>query len=106
MKPATDYYRDLERDLKDPKEAAAYLNASLDAGDKEAFLLALKNVLDAYGGISGVSRRAGINRVSIYKMLASNGNPGFGNILRLLQSVGIRFQAMPISNSASRKKAA
>ncbi len=47
--------------LKDHEEAAAYLNAALEEGLKEdeeskkLFLLALRNVAEAQGGISTLS---------------------------------------------------
>ena len=95
LKPGKDYYEDLIVHLRDPAEASAYLNAALEAGDKRAFLLALRNVLEARGGMTRISRHAKINRVSLYKMLSSNGNPGFENVLRLLQTAGIRLQVVP-----------
>lgn len=102
MKPAVSYYDELMKVLKDPEEASAYLNAALEAGDKKAFLLALKNVVEAQGGMTRISRRAKVNRVSLYKMLSSNGNPAFENVLRLLQSAGIRLQVVPKSSNGSR----
>lgn len=101
MKAAVSHYEELIKLLKDPEEASAYLNAALEAGDKKAFLLALKNVLDAQGGMTKISDHTKINRVSLYKMLSRNGNPGFENILRLLQTAGIRFQIIPKSKKAA-----
>lgn len=95
MKPWTNYQKDLLESLKDPKEAAAYLNAALESGDKRAFLLALRNVLQAQGGMSKISERCKMNRVSLYKMLSKNGNPGFINVLQVLQTAGIYFQVIP-----------
>ena len=103
MKPWRDYQQDLLTSLKDPAEASAYLNAALEAGDKKAFLLALKNVLDAQGGMTKISERTKLNRVSLYKMLSANGNPGFENILLLLKTVGICFRVTPKSKSTSSK---
>lgn len=37
--------------LKDPENAAAFLNAVIEDSDREAFLLALKDVARAQGGI-------------------------------------------------------
>jgi DNA-binding phage protein len=34
-------------DLQGPAETAAYLDAALEAGDREAFLLAIKHVAEA-----------------------------------------------------------
>jgi DNA-binding phage protein len=49
-KRTTTYQEDLIEDLKDPREAAAYLNAAMEEGDRELFLLALRNVAEAHGG--------------------------------------------------------
>lgn len=105
MKRVRDYQEDLINDLKDPIEASAYLNAALKEGDKEAFLLALRNVLAAQGGMTKVSGRMKINRVSLYKMLSKKGNPGFENILNILKTVGIRFEVVA-AEPKNRKKAA
>ncbi|MDD5218309.1 MAG: putative addiction module antidote protein [Candidatus Omnitrophica bacterium] len=106
MKPARDYYEDLLRDLRNPEEAAAYLNAALEAGDQKAFLMALRNVLAARLGMTKAARKTKMNRVSLYKMLSPDGNPGFENILRLLRSVGICFRVTPEDWGKDRKKAA
>jgi DNA-binding phage protein len=42
MAQITEYQKDLIEALKDPAEAAAYLNAALEDGDRETFLLALR----------------------------------------------------------------
>jgi probable addiction module antidote protein len=96
IKPAVSHRDWLIKTLReDPEEAAEYLNAALEAGDRKAFLMALKNVIDARGGMTRIAKTSRINRVSLYKMLSSSGNPGFGNILLLLQVAGIRFKAVP-----------
>ena len=105
MKPAVSYRPYLMKILKDPETASAYLNEALEAGDTKAFLLALRNVMDAQGGMTRFSRLSKINRVSLYKMLSTNGNPGFDNILRLLQGAGIRLRVVPQSKNGKLKKA-
>ncbi|OGW88643.1 MAG: transcriptional regulator [Omnitrophica bacterium RIFCSPLOWO2_01_FULL_50_24] len=104
MKAAVSHHDELIKILKDPQEASAYLNAALEAGDKKAFLMALRNVLEAHGGMTRISDRAKINRVSLYKMLSRDGNPGFENLLTLLNVVGIRFQVT--ARPKSRRRAA
>lgn len=91
MKPWHDYHEDLIESLKDSEEAAAYLNAALEEGDREAFLMALRNVAEAQGGMTKMAKTTKINRVSLYKMLNTEGNPGFENVLKLLRAAGIRF---------------
>lgn len=95
MKPAKSYHKSLIEDLKDPKEAAAYLNAALEEGDREGFLTALRNVLEARGGMSVISRRTKINRVSLYKILSEKGNPEFITILTLFKAANVRLQVTP-----------
>ena len=106
MKPTRSYQEDLIEDLKDRKEATVYLNAALEEGDKEAFLLALRNVLEAQGGISKFSRHTKIHRVSLYKMLSKSGNPEWESILSLLNALGIKFQVVSDARSKIHKRAA
>ena len=49
MKASKSYKEVLLGYLKDPEEAAEYLNAALEAGDKEALWLAFQNVAEANG---------------------------------------------------------
>jgi DNA-binding phage protein len=50
VRKVTTYQEDLVNALKDPREAAAYLNAAIEEGDRAVFLLALRNVAEAQGG--------------------------------------------------------
>ncbi|MEK7773756.1 MAG: transcriptional regulator, partial [Deltaproteobacteria bacterium] len=61
-KKITSYQEDLIEALKDPREAAVYLNAAIEDGDKEVFLLAMRNVAQAHGGMSAIAKKAHINR--------------------------------------------
>ena len=61
--------------LKDHNEAVAYLNAALEEslkGDEESqhlFLLAVRNVAEAHGGMSKLAEKAHLGRESLYKTL-------------------------------------
>jgi probable addiction module antidote protein len=102
--PAASHHDWLIKRLKeDPEMASEYLNAALEAGDKKAFLMALRNVIEARGGMTQAAKASKINRVSLYKMLSGTGNPGFLNILILLQHAGIRFQAIAKNKRAHSK---
>src|SRR5262245_44949710 len=59
--------------LKDPQEAASFLNAALDEGDPKMFLVALRDVAEARGGMRELSRRTGLNRANLHKMLSKAG---------------------------------
>ena len=88
--PAIPYEISLLQDLADPEEAAAYLNAALEDGDQEVFLLALRRVTEARG-MSQVARQAQLNRESLYRMLSASGNPQLSSLNALLQSIGLRL---------------
>jgi DNA-binding phage protein len=51
MAKSKSYKNNLIKSLKDPTEAAEYLNAALEEGEPEVFLLALRDVVDSYGGM-------------------------------------------------------
>jgi len=95
MAQITDYQKDLIEALKDPVEAAAYLNAALEEGDKETFLLALRNIAEAHGGMKVVAEKAHLNRESLYRTLSQRGNPEIRTLFSLLHGVGLRLSVTP-----------
>lgn len=84
------YYEGLLDSLKDPEEATAYLNAALEDGDQEVFLLALRDVAEARG-ISKLAQDAQLNRENVYRMLSKQGNPQLMSLIALLKSMGLRL---------------
>lgn len=85
-------YRDgLLEALRDPKEAAAYLDAALEAGDRSAFLLAIRNVIDAVGGMTQMARETGLSRENLYRALSEQGNPELISLEKLLKGLGLRL---------------
>ena len=95
------YIDGLLEDLADPEEAAAYLNAALEDGDQEVFLLALRHVAEARG-MSQVARKTRLNRESLYRMLSAEGNPQLASLNSLLRGVGLRLAVeVEAPNSAS-----
>jgi probable addiction module antidote protein len=85
-------YRDsLLESLKNPDEAAQYLNACLEDEDAHVFLLALRDVADAHGGIRALSRNANLNRESLYRMLSKSGNPSLNSLAAVLNACGMRL---------------
>lgn len=77
--PTVNRHEYLIKDLRSPEVATGYLNACLEEGDKEIFSNALRNVLEAQGGMTKIPKAAKLNHVGLY------------NIIKLLQAVGIRF---------------
>jgi probable addiction module antidote protein len=87
------YEESLIESLKDPAEAAAYLNAHLEDNEKdseELFLLALRDVAIAHG-VTKVAKKADLGRESLYKTLSKGGNPKLETLRTLLSSLGLRL---------------
>ncbi|HPW60163.1 MAG TPA: putative addiction module antidote protein [Candidatus Rifleibacterium sp.] len=95
-KSTKDHQKSLLETLKDPKEAAEYLNAALEEGNNELFLLALKNVVKAYG-VTNIARKAHLNRENLYKMLSEKGNPELASLWSILNSIGLKISIDTVS---------
>jgi probable addiction module antidote protein len=103
-KKVTTYQEDLIEALKDPREAAAYLNAAMEEDDRAVFLLALRNVAEAHGGMASVAEKAHLNRENLYRMLSEKGNPEIKSVLCLLQSMGLKLTIEPKRKRAKSSK--
>lgn len=90
MQSAKKYRDSLLKALKAPAEAAEYVNAAIEENDLDTLLLALRDVAEAQG-MSAISRRSKLNRVSLYKMLSHRGNPHLGSVMHLLQAAGLKL---------------
>ena len=84
------YKNDLLKRLADPKYAAEYLAQVLAEDDSEAFLIALKDVVEATGGMGDLAGRVGIKRPSLYKILSKRGNPTLTTLQEILKPLGLR----------------
>ncbi len=102
MTRQTESYReDLLESLKDPEAAAQYLTACLEDRDPRVFLMALRDVADARGGLRKLSSDAGLNRESLYRMLSKAGNPSLASLAAVLHSVGL---SLSVRSSAPKRK--
>jgi probable addiction module antidote protein len=81
--------------LKDPSEAAAYLEAVIEEGDQAALMLALRQVALARGGIAEIARKAKLTREATYKMLSRSGNPELRSLASVLRATGLRISVKP-----------
>lgn len=87
-----DFKPGLLKRLKDFEYAAGYLADVLEHESQEAFLIAVKNVIEAREeNVSELSRDAGITRQTLYHALSENGNPRLSTLNQLLKSLGLRI---------------
>ncbi|MDN3505955.1 MAG: putative addiction module antidote protein [Simkaniaceae bacterium] len=98
MAKSKDYQEWLIEKLKDHDEAVAYLNAALEEslkGDQESehlFLLALRNVAEAQGGIKKLATKSRLGRESLYKTLSEKGNPKWQTLVSLILALGLNLR--------------
>jgi len=91
MARTIDYHDYLIETLKEPSEAAGYLNAALNDGDIDGFLEALRNVVEAQGGMTKLSEKTSKSRNSLYKTISTTGNPYLRNTNEILQTLGFHL---------------
>ncbi len=90
--PVKNYDDFLIESLKDPEEAIAYLNAALeDTEYPEVFLIALRDVSKAWGGLSNLSKTTDLNRQNLYNLLSKDGNPRWSSMIKILNALNLRF---------------
>lgn len=93
-KASVSYEEGLKEDLRNPEEAAAYLNAALEEEAQEIFLLALRDVANAHG-ITQIARETSLNRENLYRILSESGNPQLSSLKRLLNALGLKLAVEP-----------
>ena len=84
------YDINLKEALRDPVEAAEYINAALEDGSQEVFMMALKDVADAKG-ISKMAKESNLNRENLYRILSLKGNPKLTSLTSVLHSMGLKI---------------
>lgn len=86
------YYEDfLLEQLEDPEEAVSYLTACLEQGP-EAFLVGLRDVAKAQGGMTKLSEKTDLAREALYRMLSEEGNPTFTSISAVIDALGLQLK--------------
>lgn len=87
--------------LTNPAKVAAYLNAVAEEGDIRFLLKALRNVVEARGGVGELAKITKLSRTSLYKTLSSKGNPEVGTLDAILEVYGIRIGFFPVVSDKS-----
>ena len=88
------YDESLTLALKDPAEAAAYVEAVLELDDPAALLIALRQVVKAHG-MAEVARRADMGDKTLFRALSESGNPTLATVHKVLHAVGLRLSVTP-----------
>lgn len=97
------YKQFLQEQLQEPGAAAAYLNAALEDEDIHVFLLALRDITEAQGGMSHLASETDLNRESLYKTLSMRGNPRLSSLRSVLGACGLGLSVHPTNRSTKRR---
>jgi probable addiction module antidote protein len=100
------YREGLLESLRNPDDAAHYLNACLEDENPRVFLLALRDVADAHGGIRALSRDTHLNRENLYRMLSKSGNPSLDSLAAVLNGCGLRLAIQPAARRRGKRRIA
>lgn len=99
-KNTADFHEHLIESLRDPAEAYAYLKVALEEfeqdGNSEIFLLALRNIAEARGGLSQLAKKTHLNRQNLYRALSGKGNPTFQTLDAIMHGLGFRLTVEPL----------
>ena len=102
MREYRNYEESLKARLVDAAYAKEYLAVVLEEyeedGNIEAFLLAVKDVANAQGGLSKLAARVQLSHQSLYKVLSENGTLQFNTIGAILHGLGFKFSIELLEN--------
>jgi probable addiction module antidote protein len=80
---------DLEHEtFRDPAMVEAYLEEAAKEGP-EGLLDALRRVVEAQGGVSWLSRKTGLNRPGLHRVLSKGGNPTLFTLHKVANALGL-----------------
>jgi len=83
-------YKNLLREkLAGPEQAAEYLTACYEEGP-DVFLVGLRDVVEAQGGVARAARLSKLNRESLYRLVSRNGNPRLSSLNSVLSALGLK----------------
>lgn len=82
--------------MKNPAQAAAYIEAVIDLEDPAALLVALRQVVKAHG-MAEVARRADVGDKTLFKALSATGNPTLATVRNALAAAGLRLSVEPLT---------
>jgi len=85
--------------LKTKEDMVEYLNAAIEDGNERVLLMALRNVVDALGGMTRLAKGTGLTRESLYRTLSENGNPRLSSLVAMLHYMDLELAVRPRSGS-------
>lgn len=99
MRRYKNYKEHLIEKLKDVEYASAYLNACLEESfetkNMGVFQLAVRDVVEAHGGIREISSKMDVSRESFYRSLSQAGKARFSTLVSAIRACGLELEFHP-----------
>lgn len=109
MREMGDWHEYLIERLTNPEKAGSYLNLSLEEyqvdGDLPFFLLGLRNVVEAQGGVPTLAKRIGIVPEELAEILSDEAAPRLDIFISILTALGYRLSIAPLTQMDSADEA-
>jgi len=84
---------DISQYLDSNEMIAEYISQVLEEGDMDELLMAIGNIAKAKG-MSQIAKDTGLGRESLYKTFQEGSKPRFETIIKVLNSLDIKLQAV------------
>ena len=99
MREMGDWRKYLMEQLADPENAINYLDVSLEEyqvdGDTDFFLMGLRNVVEAQGGVSTFAERIGLEQETLFELLSNGAAPRIDTFNTIVKALGCRLSIKP-----------
>jgi probable addiction module antidote protein len=86
---------DASEHLETDEDMVMYLEAAFEDGDPALISAVLGDIARARG-MSQIAEKTGLGRTSLYKALSPEGHPDFATILKVINALGIKLQAISV----------
>lgn len=88
---------DAAEHLETDEDMVLYLEAALEDGDPALISAVIGDIARAKG-MAQIAEKTGLGRTSLYKALSPEGHPDFATILKVVNALGIRLQAVAMKS--------
>ena len=94
MPRSVSYHEEFIKRIKEPRKAAAYIEAILEAEnpEKELLLSSLEDVIEAYGGIDKLSEETQQSYENLKDLLLLSGGKEIYSLVVLLDALGLKLE--------------
>lgn len=95
----------IEKLRNEPQYTEDYFREAIFGLDDECgerdFLIAIRHIIEAKGGMRNVAQITGLSRENLYRAFSENGNPTLHTIKQIIHALGLKFSSTgtPVSSN-------